>query len=482
MIEPNWSKAKNSSSTQANKPAEIFLENYWITDSIDQRSSSFSNELPNLHPNKTSTQDHTLDHKINDRLRYLDYFQNSSYNSNENRNNNLSQTFLNERPNTLIEKRRPIENLVCLPDTNKLIHNKIVKTSSTSNQKIKRPTSLNLVLSQNSTPASYTKQFPFSKEENYCNLNSNSNFKNRQSQSARSSFRECDRIKQSSVLDQDQFSNQSSKFFETTASASLELNRYAVTAENLNAHLINQSKNELVERIDNFNNKQNGLSAPNSIAVAVNHSQSNHTTGTQSTIQQSHNPTLTSQASSTKSNTQIVHSTDEEINSKQNIKEKTTSSIHQQNRSKKHRSSEGNIINTNNSLEQSDQGDIELAYLIKSGDKYRDCTTTSNGIVFRDRGSIHRNNSRKLTTGTAGIDNKSTSLGLITTDQQQINKQHTNRSGLVSNNSNILPTSSSGYSSASRLYKTNLDNELPSRSIDASAEDSLLDDEELGRC
>lgn len=495
---PGWSQANTNTNTQANSTTVSYLDNYWLCNSsTGRRSYSVSNEFS--HSNDEQFQQHD---NFSDKQRQL-----SHHNSLHLNNSNLSKplTPLNRRHQSeLIEQRRPT-NLVCLSDHNNTNHSRIetnfnnLNTRRNTNQKTRRPTSLNLTSSLTNSPVS-----PFSTkntEKNY-NYNNHNIINNRQSQSARSSLKRAHPIKQysDSLLErelarEDQLSTFHFNKPTITASAAvqsdrvvptgLQPSRFAVTAVNYNAHLANQPQNELVEIIDTYTHS--GVSTANS-AVAVNstlqNSQPTHT-GTQSTTQQqqppppsqsqSHNnhQLLTSQLSN-KSN-HLVHSnstkTNEEIN-KQTIKETT-----QHHRPTKHRSSEGNIISTNNSsLDTSDQGDIELAYSLKDRDKYRDCTTNTNGIVFRsDRGSIHRNNSRKSTAG--AVDK----LPNLTAEQQT--KQQTNRSGLVS--SNILPgsgiNSSSGYSSASRLYKTNLDNELlPSRSVDASAEDLLLDDEEIG--
>ena len=259
--------------------------------------------------------------------------------------------------------------------------------------------------------------------------------------------------------------------------------RLAVTAINYNAHLKNP-QNELVEIIENFGH--GGLSTA-SPAVAISQQQqqqqqnrSSTHPGTQSTHQsQSPHQLLTSQLS-TKS---LHHRTDDEFKQGSALPQQSSFKENSHQRASKHRSSDGNQIDQcsiNNSLDTSDQGDTELAYSIK--EKYRDCTTNTNGIVFgsRDRGSIHRNNSRK---STASVDKQPLGVG---TAPDQSSKQSSGRSGLLNTATpSGLPgsgISSSGYSSASRLYKSNLDKDLlPPLSVDASAEDLLLDDEELGK-
>lgn len=254
--------------------------------------------------------------------------------------------------------------------------------------------------------------------------------------------------------------------------------RLAVTANtNYNAHLKN-SQNELVEIIENYNHGLSTASAAEAVGQQQQQQQQNRSSnhpGTQSTSL-SHQQ-LTSQLS----NKSLHHRTDDEF--KQGLPQQQSSfkeNSHQ--RAGKHRSSDGNQIDQcsiNNSLDASDQGDTELAYSIK--EKYRDCTTNTNGIVFgsRDRGSIHRNNSRK---STASIDKQR--LGAA--PDQPPSKQPVGGRGSLLNTATPsgLPgsgISSSGYSSASRLYKSNLDKDLlPPLSVDASAEDLLIDDEELG--
>lgn len=416
------------------------------------------------------------------------------------------------------EQRRP-NSLVCLANSinqtniSSDISNQLISNSRTPQ---KRPTSLNLTSSLASSPASSI--------TNFSNNNNNSAIENRLSQSARSSFKGHQPIKQQlsdivSTKDlgrKNYFSSEHSKIYPKstlTAAAAVQSNRvnrvvnaglqpsrFAVTAANYNAQIANQSLNELV---DNFTH--NGHQAV-ATTVAVNQpnlQQSHHNSISNnnniSTNQQSQHQLLTSQLSNKSNRHQsLVHKpSDEEIKQQQSS---TATNLQRQNskneynttsntRAAKHLSSDNQIENnTNNLLDTNgDQGDIELDYSIK--DKYRDCTTNTNGIVFRS-GSIHRNNSRKSTAGIV-LEKQTPDLKL---QQQQQNRSgllntSSNTSGLVTSNSNLIPNllpgsglqSSSGYSSASRHYKSNLDNELPSRSsIDASAEDLLLDDEELG--
>ncbi|KAK4337324.1 hypothetical protein RND71_043610 [Anisodus tanguticus] len=265
------------------------------------------------------------------------------------------------------------------------------------------------------------------------------------------------------IISQEQFKNNYKTATTATAAAQynrvaptgLQPSRFAATAAYYNAQLTQTGKKKLVE-IDNIH-RGGGTAAAAAVA------------GQQSSTQQHHSSLLNKQSNNSHHHQQIYHSqSHQQENPHKQINEKVkTRSVDQKNSEKELKTKQQRRF-SDGQTESSiiDQADIDLTY--SSKEKYKDCTTNNNGIVFRDRSSSHRNGSRKI----------------LHNDKKERNSisSNINNSCVITGNNNLIPgsgISSSGYSSASRLYKANLDNELPSRSVDASAEDLLLDNDEL---
>lgn len=495
---PGWSQAIKAQANNHSHPnhnldsnsSSYPEDNYWLcnlSNTSHRRSYSVSNELPYYCNRFANTS------QPSDTQRHLPSPYSNSTPSSHHINYSKSLTPFNGQ--SIPIECRPQNQLVCLPNPSSSSTVNSNSNPKSSRPPLQRPNSLHLTSSLTSSPESLTNSA--SQPAAY-------------RQSASSSLKRSQSAKQYAdpILIRDHLdpehrhgqqpgtNNHSFRTgraedrlkihpkSSTTISAvqanrvvptGLPPSRLAVTAANYNGHLKN-SQNELVEIIENFNHGLSTASSAEAVGQQQPNRSSNHP-GTQSTPLSHHSHQLLTSQLSTKS---LHHRTDDEFKQGSDLPQQSSFKENSHQRVGKHRSSDGNQIDQcsiNNSLDASDQGDTELAYSIK--EKYRDCTTNTNGIVFgsRDRGSIHRNNSRK---STASIDKQRLGTGL-----DQPSKQPGGRGALLNTATpSGLPgsaISSSGYSSASRLYKSNLDKELlPPLSVDASAEDLLIDDEELG--